>query len=255
MRNWRRKAPADVAKHSDKNQTSLSQSALSAGKNSRHKTLSSVSTSGLILRTRPLTETSLIVHWLTPDLGRIATVAKGARRPKSPFRGKLDLFYEANFSFARSRHSELHTLREVILQQTHSRLREDMHALQQASYCTALLEQTTETETPIPALHALFHSLLAEIVRGAIEPRTVLAFEAKLLVELGQQPDTNEAKLSPGSQQIYARLETEGWPALALLKLSAGQEIELRQFLHGFLIYHLGRIPKGRVDALCNEAG
>ena len=27
-------------------------------------------TIGLILRTRPLTETSLIVHWLTPDLGR-----------------------------------------------------------------------------------------------------------------------------------------------------------------------------------------
>ena len=48
---------------------------------------------GLILRTRPLTETSLIVHWLTPDFGRIATVAKGARRNQSPFLGKLDLFY------------------------------------------------------------------------------------------------------------------------------------------------------------------
>ena len=43
------------------------------------------SATGMILRTRPLTETSLIVHWLTPDFGRIATVAKGARRPKSPF--------------------------------------------------------------------------------------------------------------------------------------------------------------------------
>ena len=37
-------------------------------------------TSGIILRTRPLTETSLIVQWITPDLGRVATVAKGARR-------------------------------------------------------------------------------------------------------------------------------------------------------------------------------
>jgi len=35
---------------------------------------------GLVLRVRPLTETSLIIHWLTPALGRIATVAKGARR-------------------------------------------------------------------------------------------------------------------------------------------------------------------------------
>ena len=41
-------------------------------------------TSGLVLRTRPLTETSLIVQWLTPDFGRLSTVAKGARRSKSP---------------------------------------------------------------------------------------------------------------------------------------------------------------------------
>ena len=33
------------------------------------------SATGLILRTLPLTETSLIVRWLTPDFGRIATVA------------------------------------------------------------------------------------------------------------------------------------------------------------------------------------
>jgi len=43
---------------------------------------------GLVLRVYPLTETSLIVRWLTRELGRISTVAKGARRPKSPFRGK-----------------------------------------------------------------------------------------------------------------------------------------------------------------------
>ena len=66
---------------------------------------------GLILRTRPLTETSLIIHWLTPTFGRLATVAKGARRPKSPFLGRLDLFYEADFSFSRSRRSDLHILR------------------------------------------------------------------------------------------------------------------------------------------------
>ena len=35
------------------------------------------STTGIILRTRPLTETSLIVHWLTPDFGRIADRGQG----------------------------------------------------------------------------------------------------------------------------------------------------------------------------------
>ncbi len=64
------------------------------------------SATGLIVRTRPLTETSLIVHWLTPDFGRIATAAKGARRAQSPFHGKLDLLYLADFSFSRSRRSD-----------------------------------------------------------------------------------------------------------------------------------------------------
>src|SRR5580765_2597628 len=100
---------------------------------------------GLILRTRPLTETSLIVHWLTPDLGRLATVAKGARRPKSPFRGKLDLFYLAEFSFSRSRSSERHNLRQIQLRETHEFLPRDLLFLQQASYCVWLVELTTET--------------------------------------------------------------------------------------------------------------
>src|SRR5436853_3008836 len=112
-------------------------------------------TQGLILRTRPLSETSLIVQWLTPDAGRIATVAKGARRPKSPFRGKLDLFYLADFSFQRSRRSELHALREVSLLETHASLRHELGYLQQASYCAALVEQATEKETPLPVIFEL----------------------------------------------------------------------------------------------------
>src|SRR5256885_14559033 len=114
------------------------------------------STTGLILRTRLLTETSLIVQWLTPELGRLATVAKGARRPKSPFRGKLDLFYLAEFSFIHSRRSDLHTLCEVVLLETHSALRKELACLQQAAYCAAFIEQTTETGTPIPGVFNLF---------------------------------------------------------------------------------------------------
>src|SRR5471032_2570476 len=104
------------------------------------------STRGIILRTRPLTETSLIVHWLTPDFGRIATVAKGARRHKSPFLGKLDLFYLADFSFRRSRSSDLHNLREVKLHETHGAIREDILKLQQAAYAANFIAQATETE-------------------------------------------------------------------------------------------------------------
>jgi DNA repair protein RecO (recombination protein O) len=205
---------------------------------------------GLILRTRPLTETSLIVHWLTPDFGRIATVAKGARRSNSPFRGKLDLFYLADLSFARSRRSELHTLREVLLQETHVVLREELSCLRQASYCAALIEQATETDTPLPAIFELLTGLLGHLPSQPPQPLTILAFEMKLLSELGLRPDFEETKLSAGARQVLKKIAELDWPVIGRLKSGALQSREIQQFLHGFLVYHLGRLPKGRDAAL-----
>jgi DNA repair protein RecO (recombination protein O) len=207
-------------------------------------------TTGLILRIRPLTESSLIVQWLTSDLGRIATVARGARRPRSPLRGKLDLFYEADLSFARSRRSDLHTLREVTLRETHAALREDLGWLQQASYAAALIEQTTETETALPTIFSLLRSFLQYVSQQPPRPLMIFAFEMKMLRELGLQPDLREAKVSGGSRQILERLAETDWAALLRLKLSLVQTAEIRRFLNAFLIYHLNKIPAGRDDAV-----
>src|SRR5580658_4872808 len=199
-------------------------------------------TTGLVLRTRPLTDTSLIVQWLTRDFGRVATVAKGARRPKSPFRGQLDLFYLADLSFARSRRSELHTLREVRLLESHPGLRLDLIYLQQASYCAALIEQSAEPDAPLAAAFANFTSLLRLLPHQPAQPLTIFAFEMKWLQELGQNPNLSEANLTPGASQILERLLDNDWPEIFRLRLSEAQVREIRLFLHGFIIYHLERV-------------
>jgi DNA repair protein RecO (recombination protein O) len=208
------------------------------------------SATGLVLRTRPLTETSLIIHWLTPTLGRLATVAKGARRPKSPFRGKLDLFYLADFSFTRSRRSDLHNLREVSLKETHPRLREDLGRVHQASYCAALLEQSTEAETPLPGLFELMRSLLRHVSSESPKAQTIFAFELKLLEQLGLLPNLDQSRLTPGARELSRKLLTADWALAGRLKLAAPQVEELRHFLHGFLVFNLGKIPSGRTAAL-----
>lgn len=205
---------------------------------------------GLVLRTRPFTETSLIVNWLTLEIGRVSTVAKGARRTKSPFRGKLDLFYEGEFSFQRSRRSELHTLREVVLDDTNAALREELGYLQQAAYCSALIEQTTERETPLPVIFHLMRGFLHALPLAPPQPQSIFAFELKLLGELGLQPELETSKLTPGARQIAKALQEKDWAAAARLKLSESQVAELRQFLHGFLIFHVGRIPASRSKAI-----
>ena len=211
------------------------------------------SATGIILRTRPLTETSLIVHWLTPVFGRLATVVKGARRAKSPFLGRLDLFYVADFSFSRSRRSELHTLREVRLRDTRIALRQDLNRLRLAAYAAAFVEQATETETPLPAVFALLTGLLDCLDRHPPSPQLVFAFELKLLNELGLSPDPQKLRLTSGTKQIIRVLTQGDWPAVLHLKLTSAQQQELRQFLHGFLIFHLGRLPAGRARALADN--
>ena len=208
------------------------------------------SATGLILRTRPLTETSLIVHWLTPDFGRIATVAKGARRPKSIFLGKLDLFYMADFSFSRRPHSDLHILREVSLRALHAALRRNLAGLHQGTYATAFVEQATEAETPLPVIYELMVAFLEHLCERPVTTQSVLGFELKMLHELGLEPDWEKARLSPGAIKICRLLIRSSWAAGGRLKLTRNQVAELQAFLHGFLIFHLGRLPRSRAPAL-----
>jgi DNA repair protein RecO (recombination protein O) len=207
-------------------------------------------TRGIILRTYPLTETSLVVQWLTADFGRIATAARGARRTKSPFRGKLDLFYEGRLSFERSRRSELHALREIELTETHGMLRRDLASLNQAAYCAALIEQTTERETAVPELFALLKELLEYLPSAAMAPRTVYAFELKLLAQMGLNASQQAKALSDPVRAAIRMLELGPWREIGRLKLERTHANELRQFLHGFLVYHLGKLPATREAAL-----
>jgi DNA repair protein RecO (recombination protein O) len=208
---------------------------------------------GTILRTRPLSDTSLIIHWLTPNLGRIATVAKGARRPQSPFRGKLDLFYLADFSFARSRRSELHTLREVSIRDTRKTIRQSFELLQQASYFAALVEQVTEIETPLEKVFHLINEFFATTVSGSQHSHLTFAFELKLLDELGLAPDLEDCNLSPGTKEIARRFISADLGFSSRINLAPAQSKELSQFLHGFLIFHLGKIPRSRRAAVGSD--
>ncbi|MGB0582173.1 MAG: DNA repair protein RecO [Limisphaerales bacterium] len=205
---------------------------------------------GIIVRLRPLSETSLIVHWLTREHGRVATVAKGARKPKSSYHGKLDLFFTADFTFARSRRSDLHNLREVQLGSTHPDLRKKLHKIEQLSYFTNLIEQTTEADTPMVDSFELFAGLVAHLENHVPRPRIVFAFELKHLHELGLAPDIDGSRLSPEAQTTVVDLLEKDWNSIEDLNPTKSVAREIQQFLHGFLIYHIEKLPKGRSVAL-----
>jgi DNA repair protein RecO (recombination protein O) len=202
--------------------------------------------SGLIIRTRLLTETSLIVHWLTPEFGRIATVAKGARRAKSPFQGKLDLFFLGDLSFRRSSRSELHALREVVIRDFHAPFRQNLDYLNQACYAAALIEQTTETETPLPDFFQLLTSFLKNLPAAPAAFLSIAAFEMKLLHLLGLPPDLDRELLTAGSREILKATSQLDWPALSRIRPAPPQITEIDHFLRCFMLNHLGKVPRSR---------
>ncbi|HSY26047.1 MAG TPA: DNA repair protein RecO, partial [Burkholderiaceae bacterium] len=63
---------------------------------------------GFVLHSYPYKETSLIVDVFSRDYGRIALVAKGAKRPHSKLRGVLQTFQPLSVSW--SGKSEIRTL-------------------------------------------------------------------------------------------------------------------------------------------------
>jgi DNA repair protein RecO (recombination protein O) len=143
------------------------------------------STRGTIIRLTKLTDTSLIVHWLSEEHGLVKTVAKGARRPKSPFAGKLDLFFGGELVFQWSRQGGLHTLREVAIDAWRHGLRRDYPSTLFAAYCCLLLEKALEPEHPEPQLHDLLDRALNHVDTDGPSLRALHHYEREMARILG----------------------------------------------------------------------
>jgi DNA repair protein RecO (recombination protein O) len=173
-------------------------------------------TPAILLRKIKLTETSLIVTWLTEQHGKLKTVAKGARQAKSRFAGRLDLFFECEIQFSRSRKSELHALREAELHEAYEGLRLDYSRVALASYFVELIELVTEPEHAVPELFDLLRRALRYLSEHPADRRALEHFENELARLLGiANPDVSAAiaigrvyhHLPKGRQEVIRLLE------------------------------------------------
>lgn len=151
------------------------------------------STLATLIRLTRLTETSLIVHWFSQRHGLIKTVAKGARRPKSPFAGQLDLFFGGEITFQPAKHGELHALREVFIHQWRQGLRQNYSSTLLAAYCCQLLESAVEPDHPAPELHDLLERALDHLDGTEPSLRALRHFESELARLLGIAHHTRPA--------------------------------------------------------------
>ena len=139
---------------------------------------------GYVLHTRPYRETSLIVEAFTRSRGRVALVARGARRPRSSMRGQLLAFRLLRLSW--SARGELGTLRCVEWGGAQAALAGT--SLMCGFYLNELVLRLVPRDDPHEALFDAYGEAVHALARGE-DPEAVLRpFEHRLLVELGYAP-------------------------------------------------------------------
>lgn len=134
-----------------------------------------------VLHAYPFRETSLIVEAFSRDQGRVALVARGARRPRSALRGALLPFQPVLLSWSGKR--ELRTLVGAERQGSHTPLKGQ--ALICGFYLNELLLKLTPRDDPHERLFSAYEGTLAALADGGEQAAALRRFELALLRELG----------------------------------------------------------------------
>lgn len=215
---------------------------------------------GFVLHSYPYKETSLIVDLFSRDHGRVALVAKGAKRPHSKLRGVLQTFQPLQLAWTGK--SEVRTL--VSAEWVGGLLPLEGAALLCGFYLNELLVKLLARDDPHASLFDHYISALNQL--GHDEPPAIVLrkFELSLLKETGVAGDlslcarTGEPVDGGGSYVVDP--ERGPRPSLAsdtsptvngktLLDMEAGDysdsttQLQSKFLMRHLLSHHLGGMP------------
>jgi len=149
-------------------------------------------TEAVVLRSIRYGEADRILHLYSTTRGRIGAIAKGARKPKSRFGGRLEPFFRLDMVLHEGR-GELLTVTNVATLDGYPRLRARGASLNAgARACDAVLRLLDSAEPNLPAYNLLcrYLELLDDPEAGrAAGLETVLSFRLKLALAAGFSPE------------------------------------------------------------------
>jgi DNA repair protein RecO (recombination protein O) len=164
-----------------------------------------------VLHTYPFKETSLVVELFTRDFGRVAAVAKGARRPRSAMRGMLQSFQPLTATW--SGKAELKNLHS--LEWGEGLLLLQGEALICGFYLNELLLRLLPREDAHEALFDYYRQTLRKLAGGESPAANLRRFELKLLQEMGYavplERDETGADIDPERTYYYVAERGATW--------------------------------------------
>ncbi len=148
-----------------------------------------VKTEAIVLRSMRYGEADRILHLYTPQLGRVSAIAKGVRRARSRFGGRLEPFFRLALDLHEG-HGELLTVTGAQTVEAYAHLRSDARAIDAAARACDAVGRLFETGEPHPNV---FNLLCRRLSLLDEHPVTVtragaLAFRLKLMLAAGLAP-------------------------------------------------------------------
>ena len=146
-------------------------------------------TEGIVLRSLRYGEADRILHLYTPRRGKIGAIAKGVRRARSRFGGRLEPFFRVDLVLHEGR-GELLTVTSAQTVAGYPRLREDGAALDTAARACDAVARLFDTTEPHPDVYNLLGNELAllDAEPGRAGHANQLAFRLKLMLAAGFAP-------------------------------------------------------------------
>lgn len=201
-------------------------------------------TEAVVLRSIRFGEADRILHIYSEEMGRISAIAKGVRRTRSRFGGRLEPFVRADLVLHRGR-SELMTVTQVHAVNAHSEMRRRHEALEAAALGgQSVLALMSEHEANRPAYNLLvrFFDLCDQL---ATNPETsaaewaalTLCFRLKLSLTAGFAPELNSCASCGEPGPVVGFSAREGGVVCSSCEQSA---FSLSGKAHQFLTHSLG---------------
>jgi DNA repair protein RecO (recombination protein O) len=199
----------------------------------------SLKTEAIVLRSMRYGETDRILHVFTPDYGRISAIAKGVRRAKSRFGGRMEPYFRLQLVLYQGR-SDLFGVTSAETLSGHPRLREHGGALDGAARACDAVARMFDDHDPHRGVYHLLANQLA-LLDADPERATranALAFRHKLLLAAGFAPQLSACAGCGEAEQLVGFSGAAGGVVCAACEASA---FDLGQDAHDFLVAALGR--------------
>lgn len=152
-------------------------------------------TEGLLLKTFPLMESDKIVSCLTKEHGLVKFVARGSRKLKSKFAGRLEPFTIVSLQFRQKEDAELAILQQVELKRSFFHLAGHLRLISTLGYFSELLMEFAPPNESNEKLYRLAISTFETVGVNSDETESLslaaLYFELWLLRLTGFLPDIN----------------------------------------------------------------